>query len=881
MTSSSSATTATRACIIDRRQAYLARVRLIQALLLSILLASPAYGAGVSGQIENWSEDARYEVWRTTSLDLSRPDQPRSRVVVSDPEGNFELNWQEDGEPSWIILHQQVRPIGGPPLDVFRPADLLPLKPSANEEILLHGIDPALIWERSRASLRPEVLRKTILLALLVLGLGLIIRLTLRSSASPEGLRSAPLYELPKAPRTSSFERRTMLALLAVAAALRLRGIASQSLDLLELSYLPGIGRPVISPGAAEGLSGLAAMLEEFSALYCLDLVHPPLYHFLLGLFSLASDTEWVLRMPALLASLATTWLIWKLMRSWSTHVGLAAAGLHAVAPPAIYFGQDATPYALVGLIGTGSVLLLLRALRNGTTRAWTAWFAVIVLGFLCHYGIALVGIAELAAVGLITVISTDTRRWRAALHRASGPGLLFAPIPLLWAWLHFSTFPTVAQDTRLVADTYAQAPGLLPFIWDFFCVTSGLNAGGSLLPALAAVALLALGLSRAIRLKPAGTPGARFSEYVPGILLWLLLAAFFFNVALFYVNIRAQLGGRIFYGFRWLSWFHPLLLALIAMGAISSSAHTTVRVALSLIWLSGLLPTTVTQLQQPPRPDYEGAAEFIRSELADRDGLASLPSWFQRGNLTHYLKEGGIPSERHSREGQGVWMLDGKRINLEAVHSSLPFESSAANGHIDRLWVAHINESMFGRAKFSNEVALQAIAWADEHMQPDGSWEFRGLRLHRYRHKGGGEQSLTGGAALLVSSERAVLTHHSYPLLDDQPRFAPAAAMTGLPEGLGATVRMHSPMAPSCVEWDWSELQADLDPDASHHWYLELRIPFAQGQQPSIIKRSPAQLDASVEGNTLRVSAVGPSCERPPLQLLFLPPEDGAAPKR
>ncbi len=873
---SSSATEKTEAYTILKQLRPLSGLLLVVALLLSPLVPGSAQGVEVHGQIQNWSADARYEVWRTTSLDLSRIDQPHSRVLVDGSDGRFKITWPEDGKPSWLFLHQQVQPVGGPPLDVFRPADLMPLEPRTTDDIVLHGVDPSLIWQRSRISTQPKVLQRTILLAFLVLGLGLMTRRFLRSSAAPSGLRSAPLHELPRVPRTSPLEHRSILVVLAVAAALRLRGITSQSLDLLELSYLPGIGRPVLSPGAAEGLGGLGAMLEEFGALYCLDLVHPPLYHLLLGLLTLFSDEEWVLRVPALLASLSTTWLLWKLVRRWSPRIGLAAAALYALAPPAIYFGQDATPYALVALLGVGSLTLLLTALREGTTRAWTLWFAVVVVGFLCHYGLALVGIAQLAAVALITLIATDGRRWRAALHRATGPGLLFAPIPLFWAWLHFSTFPTVAQDTRLVADTYAQAPGLLPFVWDFFCVTSGLTAGGNMLPALAAVALSVLGLSRGIRLAPPGTPGGRFSEYVPGILLGLLLLAFFLNVALFYVNIRAQLGGRVFYGFRWLSWFHPLLLALIAMGAVGKGAPKVIRVALSLIWISGLLPGAVAHLQEPPRPDYKGAAQFIRSELQDRDGVASLPSWFQRGNLSHYLKEGGIPSERHSREGPGVWTVNGKRINLEAVHSSLPFESSAANRHIDRLWVAHIRESMFGRDKFSADVALQAIAWADEHMQPDGVWDFRGLRLHRYRHNNENEATLAPGGALLVSSERAVLTHHNYPLLDDEPLLAPAAAIKGLPEGLGPTLRMHSPMAPSCVEWDWSELQADLDPEASHHWYLELRVPFADGLQPSVVKRSPAQLDAHVEGNTLRVSAVGPSCDKAALELLFLPPEQG-----
>ena len=838
-----------------------------------MLYAAPAAGGEVSGQVQGWSDDARYEVWRTTSLDLSSGDQPQARTLVTDPSGSFQLEWKDDGRPSWFFLHQQVQPVGGPPLDIFQPADLLPHDPNSTDSISLHGVEPALIWERSRTSTRPEVLHRILLLVLLVLGTGIGLRIGLRSRAAPTGLRSAPLYELPRPGPSRGREKVTLLGILVLAAGLRLYGIAGQSLDLLELSYLPGIGRPVVAAGAAQGLAGLSSMLQEFTALYCLDLVHPPLYHLLLGFLALLGDSEWLLRLPALLASLGTTALLWNLLRSWSSGVALSAAAIHALAAPAIYFGQDATPYAVVALLGLASVTLLLRALRLGTTGSWVLWFTIIVLGFLCHYGIALVGLAELTSVALFAVFAEDRRRWTAALHRATGPALCFAPVPLLWAWLHFSTFPTVAQDTRLVADTYAAAPGLLSFVWDFFCVTSGLQAGGSALPALAAVALVSLGLHRSMRIGPASRGGSRSAGRIPGLILWMLFVTFLFSVAFFYLNIREQLGGRVFYGFRWLSWFHPLMLGLISLGAVASPAPKTLRVALGLIWLSGLLTVTLSQVQEPPRPDYEGAAQIIRQELADRDGLASLPAWFQRGNLTHYLKETGVPSERHSREGPGVWKIDGKRINLEAVHSSLPFESSAANGHIDRLWVAHIHETMFGRAKFSEEVALQSIRWADEHMQPDGVWQLRGISLHRYRRKPGGEPALAPGGALLVSAERAVLTHHTYPLLDDaRPQFTAPEKMVGLPEGLGATVRMHSPMAPSCVEWDWGELHVDLDREASHHWYLDLRVPFPKGAQPRVVKRSPAQLEAFVEDGSLRISAVGQSCEMPPLQLLFLP---------
>ena len=69
--------------------------------------------------------------------------------------------------------------------------------------------------------------------------------------------------------------------------------MVGESLDLLEVSYLPGIGRP--SP-FAEGVVGFAAiprMLGELAQLYCLDLVHPPLYHFVLGVMRMTPKTKW------------------------------------------------------------------------------------------------------------------------------------------------------------------------------------------------------------------------------------------------------------------------------------------------------------------------------------------------------------------------------------------------------------------------------------------------------------------------------------------------------------------------------------------------------------------------------------------------------------
>jgi len=833
--------------------------------LAALLWPVPRLVAGeIEGRVTAPSPVAQHEVWLVTDLDLTTPGQPVARGAVDPTTGEWRLEWEGEG-PSWLILRQHFAPAGGPSVDLFLPHDLMPMAELPAVAPDLSGVDPELLMRRERLSLRPQALLKWLLVILGVLGAGFGLRFGLRHRRGPEGRRCAPLAEtIPKDP-ISSTEQRGILAILGAALILRLQGLVGESLDLLEVSYLPGIGRPSPFAEGATGIAAIPGMLAEMGQLYCLDLVHPPLYHLVLGVMRLFGPADWLLRLPGLTLSLATCWLLWRLMRRWGTSVGLGSAAIYAFAGPSIYFGQDATPYAAVGLVAVASVHLMVGALEQGRSRDWTAYFAVITAGFFCHYNLAILGIAEIIVLLAMAWSGRRDRRWAAAIHRAMGPALAIAPLPLFWVGFHISTFPTVAQDTRLVADTYARDPGWLSFLWDFYSVNSGLDAGRTHWAAGAAALLIVLGAHHCLR--GGRQAGRRSAPSGAGILLLGTFATFLISVAFFYLNVRQYLGGRVFYGFRWVGWSHPLLLALIVLGALRGSAPGALRAALAAIWLVGLSMASWTQVAQPSRPDYAGVTNFIRQNLEDRDAVATLPAWFQRGNLSHYLMSSG-PVGRQPEDGEGVWLIDGKRVVIEAVHPTLPFESTAINSHYKRLWVAKIDEKMSGRAKFSEDIADQALAWADRRLQLQSRWTDRFSRIELSLYSLPKDILVPPpGTSFLLSSSATILNHRTYPPTQ-QHGFVPATELH-LPQRLGSTVSYQSPMTPGCVDWPFRGLRKDLDPEALNHWYLLLRLPKGQGGMPPIVSpASTAQMSVTELDDAIMVRAVGGPCDGPPLEL-------------
>lgn len=804
------------------------------------------------GHVLDREPEAGFEIWVATSLDLMDPSQP-AHIVPVDADGRFEATVGIDGR-YWIFLREWLRPEGGPPMELFLPLDLRGHLGEPERAIQLRAIHPRKLMTRERLSLSWPVLTRLLLVVAVIGGGGLFALRRLRPLAGPPGLPSAPWAALFPSPPTKVFEFWVVAVCTLVATAVRLPALRSEAFDLLEVSYLPGIGRP--NP-FAEGLSGwpaLVAVVRELVELWCLDLVHPPLYHAVMGFMGLLGPDEWWLRLPAFVASLLVLVLTWRVVRRFSVGAGLLSAAVLAVAPASIYWGQDATPYAAVALSVMLAVVGTQRALETGRGAPWHMAFVALYAGFLCHYNVALVGVGIGAAVGVVAILGRRDPRWPGALAGAIRAALLWSPIPIFWTWFHFSTFPTVAQDTRLFADTFEPNPGLPAFARDFGNVLGGMLVDPAPISEVGLAVLLVLGLVRVLR-APLGV----------AILQGALLVAFFGSVLFFHQNLVHHLNGRVYYGFRWVSWYHPALVALLALGAVAGPGPAILRRASALAWLLGVGAAARQEIGEVARPDYAAIARIVAQELDDRDAVATLPTWFQRGNVSHYLMDGRRVG-RAPDEGEGMWLVDGKKVTLEPVHAGLPFETTLRNAHVGRMWLAVVDERSFGRVKWMEEVSRGGKAWADRTMDLDKSWTMGRVRLYRYRARRA-DLELDKGEVVDLDAGDVVLNSRTYPRLPGPVRFRDPGPPSRT--RLGATLRYQSPMTPGCVDWSWTHLDESLEPDAPNHWYLDAMVPLSAGSPlPDVEKVGPAQVHIRREGDTVRITAVGGPCSGPSLRL-------------
>ena len=820
-----------------------------------LMTAAPASAATIEGTVRGWSPRASYEIWLTDSLDLAG-HPPVARAEVEEGSGAFVVDVVGQGD-RWLFLRQRLDPDDGSPFVLLVPWDLAPFRaeqPPAR--VGINAVSPLMATLRQQGKPVPGWWLVPAFAAILLFSLGLLLRWAIlwqlqtvgQAKMLLEALRrpdrpprpvepplrrdrkAAPRAGLPRPAAPSGAERRSIAVLLLIALALRLRGVFVGSLDLLEHTYGPGTRR---IEEVASGLQGLGSALGSLFPPSSVEVTHPPLYHWFLSILGLFSDAAWLVRLPALAASLATVWLLWLLMRRISTAVGLMAAGLLAVSTPAIHFGHDATPYALIGLVAVASLEQLLRALEEGSGRAWRRWFALLVVSFLCHYATVFFALAQLCTVGVAVLLRLRSAAWAGAAHRAIGAGLLLAPIPLAWSLVHFAWFDPVAVDTRLFATVYPEDPGGLVFLARFAAVTCGVAPGAAI--AAGAMGLLALRGLLVVYLK----------DRQLALLLLGMAAAFFGGVLFFWAEQIRALDGRVFWGFRWVSWMVPPLMALGAAGAVGTiplgAGRRTeptrgragrrlllgLRAALVLVWAASALPFAMSLDRHTPRPDYAGAAEHISTELRDRDAVVALPAWGQRGPLTWYMSRRGQGHFTEIDDGIMGWRFGDRAAFLEAGHEGFPFESSARNAWFDRLWVAVVDERMFGQAKFDPDVAAQAIAWAKTHMVLQEERKLDRITLYRFAR-------FPGDLALT-----------------DRLSFGP-------PELDPAGLPWLEPNSAGCQE---------DEPGGADRWLLNVRVPLNPGSQPRA-RVAHGDLERRTDPGYWTATIQGGPCTGPPPQL-------------
>jgi len=219
--------------------------------------------------------------------------------------------------------------------------------------------------------------------------------------------------------------------------------------------------------------SGSAATLADY-LLWRHHPEHPPLYYMLSSLsLRLFGASEWALRLPSLLASVASIPVGYFFVRgALGRAAGLAFAALLAVDPVLVFQGHNARMYSLFALLTLLSLWLACRLChRDAGWRGWLLLGAVIGAAIWTHnLGLLLwiaVPVGLLLAAAFLPRGGMERRRWgRGALLTATA-GLLFTA-PILLNAAHRAKSGLVSPDPQLL-DATQVAFGFLRRMTDIY----------------------------------------------------------------------------------------------------------------------------------------------------------------------------------------------------------------------------------------------------------------------------------------------------------------------------------------------------------------------------------------------------------------------------
>lgn len=170
------------------------------------------------------------------------------------------------------------------------------------------------------------------------------------------------------------------------------------------------------------------AIVHGHSFGYMFPVIHntentPPLFFMVVWFFAHGSEAAVLVRVPSLLASLATVPLIyWLALLTFDWAAGVVGAAWFAISPFAVFYGTEARAYAAVAALVVLSTVALLTALEHRRFRWWALYVVAAVAAIYTHYIAALILIPQAV--------------WALVTHRESVREQLIAGAVIVVAWL-------------------------------------------------------------------------------------------------------------------------------------------------------------------------------------------------------------------------------------------------------------------------------------------------------------------------------------------------------------------------------------------------------------------------------------------------------------
>src|ERR1700730_15206978 len=138
---------------------------------------------------------------------------------------------------------------------------------------------------------------------------------------------------------------------------------------------------------------------------------HPPLIYLLLYVFHLAGHSEFVLRLPLVLAGTASCWFIFKWMRAlFGGPAGLIALIVAAFSPALIALSAEVREYALLLFCMAAALYFLERAFEGKSVPTMWGFSLFLYLAILSHYSAAFFALA-LGVYALARVADSECPR--------------------------------------------------------------------------------------------------------------------------------------------------------------------------------------------------------------------------------------------------------------------------------------------------------------------------------------------------------------------------------------------------------------------------------------------------------------------------------------
>jgi len=141
-----------------------------------------------------------------------------------------------------------------------------------------------------------------------------------------------------------------------------------------------------------------------------LEDVHPPTFYFFIKLVLLVSQSDFSLRLPAVILGVLSVFLIHRIGKAWlGEQGGLLAAGFLAVCVPHVYLSRVVRFYSFTVVLCLLGLLLLTRFMERRDKRT-LAWFAAVLGALLLAEFTSLMPIMALCVSMFVVILSGRDR---------------------------------------------------------------------------------------------------------------------------------------------------------------------------------------------------------------------------------------------------------------------------------------------------------------------------------------------------------------------------------------------------------------------------------------------------------------------------------------